>query len=124
MVAALNVGEIPSAGSITETFNQQLVKKVLSEFTATFKGDGGEGGAGGAGGVGGGKLSLPTDEVELEDAFARASATAKERFARERFGRGDTPSGRDQYEALVKAMEDMRQQRRDANILQSMKVRG
>ena len=117
----MNVGEIPSAGSITETFNQQLVKKVLSEFTATFKGGGGEGGAGG---VGGGKLSLPTDESVLEDAFARASATAKERFARERFGRGDTPSGRDQYEALVKAMEDMRQQRRDANILQSMKVRG
>ena len=114
----MNVGEIPSAGSITETFNQQLVKKVLSEFTATFKGGGGKGG------VGGGKLSLPTDESVLEDAFARASATAKERFARERFGRGDTPSGRDQYEALVKAMEDMRQQRRDANILQSMKVRG
>uniref|UniRef100_A0A1D1ZYE9 GB1/RHD3-type G domain-containing protein n=1 Tax=Auxenochlorella protothecoides TaxID=3075 RepID=A0A1D1ZYE9_AUXPR len=71
VVAALNSREIPTAGSLVEYFNRELVQACKGLFVDSL-----------------GKLALPASDEALGAAVAAARAAALRKFGAERFGAG------------------------------------
>lgn len=101
VVAGLNDRDIPTAGSLVEYFNKELVQGCKGAYIQRVE-----------------QLQLPVQESELEAAHEAARATAVDKFERERFG-GQLAALR---EALEAAIEREHSARKTANTVASSSV--
>lgn len=88
MVGALNSRDIPTAGSILEGFNKDLVYTVRDKYMHTME-----------------ALRLPVDETALSSQHDEAAASAWRQFDTEKFG-NDLSSGTASLRAMLQAAID------------------
>lgn len=105
MVTALNSRDIPSAGSMLEFFNKELLFSCRDQYAEQLA-----------------RLALPVDEAGLEKAHAAAEDAAYTRWDREKFGGGRTAGSGALRDALAGAIEKEHEARRTANVYRSTLV--
>ncbi|KAK9834025.1 hypothetical protein WJX81_004222 [Elliptochloris bilobata] len=105
MVGALNARDIPTAGSILEHFNRDLVYKVREEYTSALE-----------------RAALPMEEAQLEATHTAALDSALASFAAKRFGASTAQGMQALRDALVAGCEKELAARRTANTLRSGQV--
>ncbi|GAB4814626.1 hypothetical protein N2152v2_001672 [Parachlorella kessleri] len=101
VVAALNAREIPTAGSLVEYFNRELVGTCRDSFVASLE-----------------RVALPVNESALLSAAQHAEQEALSRFERQRFGTA-VDSLR---QALAAAIDKELTARKAANLYESSRV--
>ncbi|KAK9810109.1 hypothetical protein WJX72_005008 [[Myrmecia] bisecta] len=105
MVLALNSRDIPTAGSILEHFNRELMAKVEAQYVASLL-----------------EMRLPMDETSLQAWHAKAVDSALARFDAEKFGNDLHSQAGSLREQLQAAMEKEFEARRTGNRLESIRV--
>jgi hypothetical protein len=101
VVTALNDRDIPTAGSLVEYFNKELVESCRAQFVKSLE-----------------KLAIPVEEANLEAAAETARKAAWAKFEKERFGSA-VDSLREILEAALKRELSSRQ---TANTYESSRV--
>ncbi|DBA92145.1 TPA: hypothetical protein ACH3X1_015866 [Trebouxia sp. C0004] len=104
MVTALNARDIPTAGSILEHFNKELVYRVRDSYIAQLE-----------------SLALPVSDAALAAHHETASAAARKQFQAEKFG-NDLTTGLGSLQDMLQASLDKEfLGRQTANTLESNK---
>ncbi|KAK9810969.1 hypothetical protein WJX73_001870 [Symbiochloris irregularis] len=105
MVGALNSQDIPSAGSILEHFNRELVAKVRETYAAALE-----------------AVPLPVPQETLDVAATLAKTDALNRFHAQRFGSDTGPAAEALQQSLEAGLAKELAVRQSANALASVRI--